>query len=1092
MRLFSLLRIALFPLIAAVSLFHLPSIRPVKAELYPIRKYSAADGLAQNFVNRIVVDSRGFIWICTNDGLSRFDGYGFTNFGHDEGLRFRNVRDLIETKDGHYWLATNGGLVRFNPNGTPNGRTGYAINGQVPMFTLYQLPIDKQDRPVISLARGPEGSIWCGTAIGLFQLTGQNGTFSLQPTSLVSPDDSTRYIRSMIADRNGIVWLGLSAGIIRYDPQRGATTYGRLEGLPDKEVSRIYEDSSGRLWAGTGHGLFELDPLASPGRQIVKRHISSAQGFPGDGVRDICLTDDGQYWIATDRGLARFRLDQNGGLGRVDRFLIENGLSDYYLTSIISGPAGSIWIGTANAGLMKWVSNGFTTYGRADGIISIVSVSETRSGEKLLAGYVPSRPQMGGVAGAEDYQWRVGTFERGRVVWVCPNVPRGVSFTYGWNQIVFQDHLGDWWVPTQSGLYRFPAVSVSQLGSVRPKDHFRREDGLANNSVIRIYEDSRGDIWISTSENKINHLDRWERASNLIRPVSRQGGLDRLGNRQVTAIREDRQGAIWLGLSNGIGTAGLACYQNGEITILADSASSPRGNIQDILFDRAGHLWAASTTEGLIRIDNPLAQSGLFRPAGQTGPAGPTSMPVSYRYYGTSEGLISNRVTSLIDDNFGRIYAGTSRGLDQLDPETGLIRHFSQGDGLALGSIDDLHRDVAGDLWIGTTLGLSHYSPTAPVRTPPPPIYIDRVRISGMDYPVSARGETELKLPEIPYSANQLEIEYVGLSFATGDLLNYQSRLDSVDPDWVDLKSRRSLNYANLGPGSYRLLLRASNVFGEPSPQPASISFKISTPFMKSWLFYIFISLAGSFLIGIVFLVKYRQATRMAQLRTQISNDLHDEVGSNLSQITILSEIALRQAGSQAGILNQHDPILATKLRRMAEVSRAAVDSMSDIVWAVNPRRDTLLDLIQRMRHYAGEALTGPACGSGAEEVTLQFNAPSTDQSIPVNLRRHLYLFFKEAVTNIVKHSGATVVRIDIEKIGRRLHLRIFDNGRGFVVGEPGQFNAGGNGLQSLHNRASQLNAEILIESSPGNGTTIDLDVPLHYSSYGQKRVKTT
>ena len=124
--------------------------------------------------------------------------------------------------------------------------------------------------------------------------------------------------------------------------------------------------------------------------------------------------------------------------------------------------------------------------------------------------------------------------------------------------------------------------------------------------------------------------------------------------------------------------------------------------------------------------------------------------------------------------------------------------------------------------------------------------------------------------------------------------------------------------------------------------------------------------------------------------------------------------------------------------------------------------------------------------------MTLQFNAPSTDQSIPVNLRRHLYLFFKEAVTNIVKHSGATVVRIDIEKIGRRLHLRICDNGRGFVVGEPGQFNPGGNGLQSFHNRASQLNAEILIESSPGNGTTIDLDVPLHYSSYGQKRVETT
>ena len=220
----------------------------------------------------------------------------------------------------------------------------------------------------------------------------------------------------------------------------------------------------------------------------------------------------------------------------------------------------------------------------------------------------------------------------------------------------------------------------------------------------------------------------------------------------------------------------------------------------------------------------------------------------------------------------------------------------------------------------------------------------------------------------------------------------------------------------------------------------------------------------------------------MERLRTQISNDLHDEVGSDLSQIAILSEIALRQVGSG----QSPDPALEKRLRRMAEVSRAAVDSMSDIVWAVNPRRDTLLDLTQRMRHYAGEALTKGSGGSG-QEVTLYFNAPSDDQVLPINLRRHLYLFFKEAVTNIVKHSGATVVSIDLTKSVRRLHLRVRDNGCGFAGVNSVHFNSGGNGIQSLRLRATHLRGELVIDSSPGNGTTIELYLPLYKSGYAQK-----
>lgn len=1057
-----IVRLAIPPLLLLWGWFFLGWLldgRPVQAERYPIKKYTAADGLAQNFVNRVVIDSRGYLWICTNEGFSRFDGYQFVSFGVEQGLPHRIVRDLIEAGDGQYWLATNGGLVRFNPLGTPTNRSGYAAHGRVPMFTFYRLPIDQQDRPVISLARGPAGTIWCGTGSGLFQLVEKNGAFTLQRTSLISATDDRYYVRSMLATAGATVWIGLSKGLIRYqvgsEMAERTEIFGQADGLPDMEISRIYQDRGGRIWAGTGRGLFELDPNPAPGRSIVRRQITIREGFPGDWVRDVWQMPDGDYWVATDRGLARFRLSPEGEVTDVRKYLVENGLSDYFLTCLMSGPDGNLWIGTANAGLMKWVYNGFTTYGESDGLASTVSVFRARDGRTVVAAYVLLTHLIGDPRAAlvrersQIFQWRLGALENGRFGWIRPNVPAPASFTSGWNQISFQDHLGDWWIPTEMGLYRFAAESLWDLATTRPKAVYTTREGLANNAITRLFEDSRGDIWISTSQQNVNHLDRWERATGRIVPISRGADQLLLQNRQVTAIAEDRHGTIWLGLSHSIIPGGLARSLGDRISLI-DESQAPRGNIQSLIFDSTGRLWAASTVQGLIRLDDPGAKRLVFR------------------YYGKEQGMLSNRVTSLAEDRYGRIYAGTARGLDQIDPASDRIHHFNQDDGLALGSVDDLYHDQWGELWIATTQGLSRFTPVEAPHTQAPPIFIDRLRFGGTDHPVSALGEREIHLPELPSGSNQIEIQYVGISFFTGDTLTYQTLIEGVDSDWVDQGQNRTINYVNLDPGSYRLRLRAVNAHGEASPVPALVTFRIASPFYWRWWFLLLV-LAGSLGVGyLVISIRFRQKLRMERMRMQISADLHDEVGSSLSRIAIMTEVALGQSLSGGGV-EQRD----NNLRKVAEISRAAIDSMEEIVWAIDPRRDTLGDLVQRMRRFAGETLTMRG------DIDLQFTAPPGDLALHVKVRRQVFLFFKEVVNNIVRHSGATAVRIEIQVDGRLLRLRVDDNGRGFSEAELPTERSGGNGLPGMRRRARLLGANVRIDSNPGIGTAVMLEVPL-------------
>ena len=552
------------------------------------------------------------------------------------------------------------------------------------------------------------------------------------------------------------------------------------------------------------------------------------------------------------------------------------------------------------------------------------------------------------------------------------------------------------------------------------------------------FEDSHERVWVSTINSPGNGLALWERETQALRDLTGAANLPSLHDDLARSFGEDRAGNVWVGFNTG-----LARFRDGAFTFFSAQDGLPLGRVMEIYTDRQGQLWLASSRDGLVRVADPAAARPTF-----------TS-------YTTAQGLSSNVVLAIAEDLYGRIYVGTGHGLDRLDPATGRVKHYTTADGLAGGEIKAAFRARDGWLWVGTTQGLSRFLPEPERPALPPPVLLTSLSVGGAAQNVSALGETEMRLADLPASANQLQVDFVGLGFAPGESLRYQYMLEGTDRDWSGPTAQRTVTYARLAPGHYRFLVRAVNADGQVSPAPAAVSFRVLPPV---WLRWWFIALSVLSVCATVYMLyRYRVARllEVANMRTRIATDLHDDVGANLTRIAILSEVAKQQAGNGGGE--------SSTLSSIARISRESVASMSDIVWAINPGRDTLLDLTRKMRQHAEEVFT-------TRDIDLRFRAPDAEQGLRlgVDVRRDFLLVFKEAVNNAARHSRCTAVEINFRVEGAWLTLEVADDGVGFdtSAGSDGQ------GLTSMRERAERLGGTFEVESREGGGTTVKARVP--------------
>ncbi len=1021
------------------------------AEQLPIKRYTTDDGLPHNSINKIVRDSRGFLWFCTGDGLSRYDGYTFTNYGTDQGLPHRVVTDFLETREGEYWVGTYGGLVHFNPEAPPNPRVIFSHETDsrtAPMFTVI-VPREEytHSRAVTALLEDHNGAIWCGTQKGLFLVERADTHFNLRPVDvgLVNLPEG-QIVSDLLEDRYHSLLVATPCGLYRRWPDGTSARYTKRDGLPDEYLHDLLEDHVGQIWVGTRYGgFFRLTADSTHSPPKITRVYSTRDGLPTNWVFQLFESSEHQFWIASNVGLIRFVPERDGQGPEFHAYSGKNGVSYYDVTAANEDTAGNLWLGTNVAGAMRLERNGFITYDKRDGIDVVNSVFADRSGDLCLRGVVVVDQNTSVFEGGKldlfgpsrEYHYtRLGQFDGQRFIWFLPSVMRELSWVA--EGVALQTRNGEWWLGSE-GLYRFAATRrFDEIRLARPLTVLSKKE-FGGNPAFRLFEDSSGNIWISAMSTR--PLMLWDHATSQLRELSTTPGYP-LQDNLPRSFGEDHAGKVWVGFNGQI-----ARYEKGSFALFSANEGLPPGVITSIYADHAGRLWLASSRSGLIRVDEPEA-------------ARPT-----FINYTTEQGLSSNSTEPegdlLVEDLQGRVYIGTARGLDRLDPKTGHFRHFTTADGLATGSFRAAFRDKDGGLWFGTTGGLSHFTPaTYELSERPPPVSISGLSVAGAKHFVSALGGSEIILSDLRSDQNQLQIDFVGLNFEPGEVLSYQYKLEGADDGWSAPTSQRTVSYARLAPGHYRFMVRAMNLDGLVSSKPAVVSFSILPPLWARWWSITLAAITLTFISYALYRYRVARLLELERVRTRIATDLHDDIGAGLSRIAVLSEVARHQSGDSA---------VNDRLSVIASASRELVDSMSDIVWAVNPQRDQLHDLTQRMRRFASDVFT-------SRNIEFRFSAPSDEHPLKVSadVRRQVFLIFKECLNNVVRHSGCAKAEIDLRIENGSLLLTTKDDGRGFNPANVSE----GNGLASIRARVKMMGGRFQLNSANGLGTTISLEVP--------------
>lgn len=1008
------------------------------AERLSVRVYTTADGLGSGAINRVLYDSRGFLWLGTRDGLSRFDGYRFTNYklGAGEKASTGSVFYMFERRNGDYLIVEQSGDVyRFNAQTIVSESSvdaSLTLNAEKVFENFFGILIEDAD------------NLWVAGDNGLSRISENEGKLVIDAPRPVSlPGKAGVSIFHIIEDRENTFWLTTNYGLVRLakdgrvlalyttPPPTAVRTYGTY----------LFADRDNRIWMESQDGLFVLKPEPienqaklnqCPLTENIKNRLPENAGEiarfaiagnpAGQLIKAFHQTSDGHVWMATDNGLTVFDGKEFRNFG------VENGFGEF-MTDITEDADGNLWLSSLS-GVFKLVTRGFTTFTKTDGLgrADVSAIYQNRAGEIFVA----------------NGDWIVSRFDGKKFTSAAPNLGENRGMPLWTSNISFLDSHDAWWFLTEKKLFRYDnAKRIEDLPQMKPSAIFESNDDFKNGAFYRLFEDSRGDVWTSTrtlNSEKLG-LNLWRRDENKFYALGEKENFP--AQKSASAFCEDLRGNLWIGFYQG----GLARFKDGKFTVFGAEDNLPPGLVSALLLDRAGKLWMATTSGGLNIIDDVSAEKPVFRKI---------------------EGVASNNARALTEDDFGRIYVGTVRGIDRVSPDTNQVLHLSMIDGLADDFVTIAFRASNGALWFGTRNGLSRLVPEIDKPSIEPPVLIAGLRVAGEKQPVSELGAGEVGKFDLNYGQNNLQIDFFSLSFAFAEQIRYQFKLEGADADWSKPTAERTVNYSNLAAGEYRFLVRAVNSQGLASKNPATVVFRIAPPFWKAWWF---LALAILLSVGAIYFLlnqRFKRVLELEKVRTRIATDLHDDIGASLSRIAMLSEIVKHQNGVS-------NPASAERLTQIASDARGLVDSMSDIVWAINPRRDSIESVVDRVCSFAADTL-------GTKNVHWTIDTPPELKNLRLSAeqKRSLYLIFKEAVNNAARHSECRNASLKIRIERGNLIAEIADDGKGFSAETGSNGNSlGGRGLENIKTRTAEIGGAIRFESAENSGTKIILTVPL-------------
>ena len=752
--------------------------------------------------------------------------------------------------------------------------------------------------------------------------------------------------------------------------------------------------------------------------------VTAADGLVDLRVRALSLGSDGHVRVGTVAGLSDVDVDGS----HITHVNEAQGLVADAINAIAEDRDGNLWMGTDASGAVRIAAFGLVSYFVADGLRHdfITSLMEDDDGQVIA------------VSGAYH---TINAYDGRRFVSVRFNVPPQVRSDIYFTAL--RDHQGAWWVGALTGLYRFPrgtpAVSVARAA---PEAHYTRRHGLPSDDVFPIFEDARGDVWLIAQLPDQVRLVRWRRAIDDFRIYGVADGLPHLVSRPAVSRPSivEAGGRLWIGFRE-TGLFAFA-YEDDRFEAVLDRGRT--FGVSALHLDTRHRMWVIGTDGAVRRLDD-LSTGDLVSDAH------------------VARSLTGATVRCMVEDANGRFYFGTTSGVIEVDPVTGHTWRHTTAEGLARNEVWSALVSRRGTLWFGTIAGVSRLDGTRLRRwTRAPQTLVSSVHVNGNPRLISEFGDGAVSGLTLAPGERGVAIGFFALSFAPGERLRYQHRLEGADEEWSPPSVERVARYGHLASGRYRFQVRSVTSEGPASP-PAAVDFEILPPVSQRWWFQTAL-IAGAILAAFA-AHRYRLARLLAleRVRMRIASDLHDDIGGSLSRISIQSEVACRDAAALG-----HQAV--RRLTDIADSARGLVDALGDVVWSVDPRRDDLASVCRRLREYTEDVFAGTG-------VRCSYTGPANLAHVRLDpqARRHLFLLLKEGVTNIARHAAARRVSLEIGLTGHELHATLRDDGRGFDAGAIASPDH--HGLLSMRARADQLGARLTIASSP-NGTTISLFVP--------------
>lgn len=940
------------------------------------------------------------------------------------GLSHNQVNAILQDSRGYIWFSTNDGLSRFDghriraygvhdglPHQIAQGLTedaegrlwaafyrgGLVRVGDAPSDPAFERrQVDPSDLALVGLAVTRDGRIIAVADDGVYSLRGDDPA---PPTRIHRASSGSEFIGAIHSDSRGRLWVGLDRELLLLDGDR-RHTWRVPSSVVAATMTAITEDRRGRILAANVDQVFGyIEPLQDGGIGSW-RAVASAPG--GERIVALAVDRSNRLWVGTTKGL--LTLGPEGVLARVPVRGLDGGVA-----ALREDRDGTLWIGTDRAGVFAIGAPRFANMTVAEGLASNIVRKVVEGPDRRI--FVVTD---GGISEIVD----------GGAVRV-PGTERLPSIVGG---RLMRDSHGEWWAGTLHELLR---VRAADPGNARPEaviKDLRAPPGTWFGPSMT--EDAHGRIWATGPGEFIYAIDRAEGGRLRIETVRVSDGPLSAGRLAV-----DRHRNVWIGSFGRLDRV----RPDGRHGQVLTHTGAGETLVRSLMIDSRGWLWIGQRYRGVSMTRDPDAPQPTFE------------------HFTTANGLVSDTAWALCEDRAGHVYFGTGRGLDRLDVTTGTIRHFSPQDGLAGAVVNHCMQATDGQMWISTMQGLSRMNPAAAPAADPPAAYFTRLRIDGRDVPLGERGSAAIAGHVLSASSSGIVAEFVAPS--SGRDLRYQYLLDGADDRWSVPSPDLSINLARLASGKYRLLVRAVDEEGRVSRQPATLAFVVTPPLWLRWWFLAGLAVLAAAAAVALHRLRVRQILAVEALRQQVAMDLHDDIGSGLTQIAIVSELG-RENGAAAALVET------------AALARSLRESMSDVVWAIDPRKDHLGDLVQRLRQVAFKLLE-------RDGIRVDFTAPPERLLAEVQLtpdrRKHLLLLFKESAANIARHARASHVRIEITHGPGGLRLTIADDGVGFDTASARQ----GHGLGSLEARTTAIGGRLSLLSTPGGGTTVDVVVPL-------------